>query len=63
MKKIVLVILIFILSVCSFSLLGCGKDNKEEKHQPEGSYKIAFLGDSLTDKGVYSDIVTTHYTD
>lgn len=63
MKKIVLVILTFILFICSFSLLGCGKENDEEKTQPEGSYKIAFLGDSLTDKGVYSDIVTTHYTD
>lgn len=35
----------------------------ESVRKPKGNYITAILGDSLTDKGVYSDIVTEHYTD
>lgn len=65
MKKILsLICAAIVLSACLFAV-GCEKtdDGSAARHEPQGSYKIAFLGDSLTDKGVYSDLVTTHYTD
>ncbi len=58
MKKLLLIIL---SAVSVFSVAGCKAKTTEKK--PKGDYKIAFLGDSLTDKGVYSEQVTNHYTD
>lgn len=56
-------IFIFILALSCFT--GCASDSKQsdDTKTPQGSYKIAFLGDSLTDKGVYPEIVKTHYTE
>ena len=58
MKKFLLIIL---SAISVFSVAGCKAKTTEKK--PKGDYKIAFLGDSLTDKGVYSEQVTNHYTD
>ena len=62
MKKLSF-IFIFILALSCFT--GCASDSKQsdDTKTPQGSYKIAFLGDSITDKNVYADIVTTHYTE
>ena len=65
MKKLHFIVALFLACAC---VTGCSpsssdKTDDDRKKQPGGSYKTAFLGDSLTDKGVYSDIVTTHYTD
>lgn len=64
MKKFLPLILTAIVCLTCFAFVGCNKeDTSISKHEPQGTYKIAFLGDSITDKGVYADIVTTHYTD
>lgn len=60
MKKSIIIIFICILI---FAFSSCDSETHTDVQTPQNSYKIAFLGDSLTDKGVYSDIVTTHYTD
>jgi len=64
MKKFLSVILTAIVCLTCFSAIACqGEDSSSVASGPQGSYKIAFLGDSITDRSVYADIVTTHYTD
>ena len=65
MKKLFLTVLSVFTAFTLFCFSGCAKNDSssEEPKGPQGDYKIAFLGDSITDKGVYSDLVTTHYTD
>ncbi len=57
-----ILILVVVLTL-SLYFFACGGEEKESVHVPQGYYKIAILGDSITDKGVYSEIITTHYTD
>ncbi len=35
----------------------------ESVHTPKGDYMTAILGDSITDKKTYKNLITTHYTD
>ena len=39
------------------------ESESESVRMPTGYYYTSILGDSLTDKGVYGDLVTAHYTD
>ena len=66
--------MIFALASCSVgeggSSAGSGNTSgsasesaSESVHTPKGDYRVAILGDSITDKGVYKDIITAHYTD
>lgn len=61
--------MIFALASCSGgngSSAGSGNSSEtasESVHTPKGDYRTAILGDSITDKSVYKDIITTHYTD
>lgn len=65
MKKILSLICAAIVFSACLSAVGCDKTDSGSttSHKPQGSYKIAFLGDSITDKNVYADEVATHYTD
>ncbi len=64
MKKLHFITAALLIGACFSGCATTPEEPKEEpQKQPAGSYKAAFLGDSLTDKGVYSEIVTTHYTD
>ncbi len=63
-----LIVMLFAFSSCysggnSTSGSSDGASASESVRKPEGYYYTAILGDSLTDKGVYSDLITTHYTD
>lgn len=65
MRKSILITAAILSVAFAFGSAGCATESagSDEAKKPAGSYKTAFLGDSLTDKGVYSDIVTEHYTD
>ena len=69
MKKRIFSVVLFIVTL--FSFVACsgggdgssGSEKNDGSDMPKGYYDTAVLGDSLTDKGVYKELVTVHYTD
>lgn len=66
-KKFIKIAVFGLIAALLFCFCSCGDEKTDASDSsvktPQGYYQTAFLGDSLTDKGVYKELITTHYTD